>query len=327
MRVCLSAVMMLGTSACMSPADDTVIRAAKVYTLTGDPLSPGMVHVRDGKVVDVGNSLSSPDGARQIDLGNGVLIPGLIDAHTSIGVEGGFAEVTAELTPGFRVLDAVDWSSRAFRHARADGITAVGLTPGTDGVVAGVGSVVKTAGDPVRRVVRADGALVVTLSSDPANGNNARNRPDSIYNRQPTNRMGVVWMLRSAFARARGSSDPETAVLREALDGRRSVVCVSRADCDVTSALRLKQEFSLPLVIAGGQEAYKLRAELAAAKVPVLLGPLTTTAGAGPEGTEAVLNLAGTLHESGVPFALTGGQLLDQARLAVRFGLPRDAAL
>ena len=166
MRVCLSALMMLGASACMAPADDTVIRAAKVYTLTGAPLSPGMVHVRDGKVVDVGNSLSSPDGARQIDLGNGVLIPGLIDAHTSIGVEGGFAESTAEVTPNFRVLDAVDWSSRAFRHARAEGVTAVELVPGTDNVIGGLSCVIKTAGERVKRIVRPDHALVITLASD-----------------------------------------------------------------------------------------------------------------------------------------------------------------
>jgi imidazolonepropionase-like amidohydrolase len=81
------------------------------------------------------------------------------------------------------------------------------------------------------------------------------------------------------------------------------------------------------LTVAGGQEAYKLRAELAAAKVPILLGQLTSTPGSGPEQTETILNLAGTLHEAGIPIALTGGKLLDQARLAVRFGLPKDAAL
>src|SRR5262249_36372063 len=76
-----------------------------------------------------------------------------------------------------------------------------------------------------------------------------------------------------------------------------------------------------------GHEAYKLREELAAAKVPVLLSPLTSTPGTGPEGTETVLNLAGTLHDADVAVALTGGKLLDQARLAVRFGMKKDAAL
>jgi imidazolonepropionase-like amidohydrolase len=58
-----------------------------------------------------------------------------------------------------------------------------------------------------------------------------------------------------------------------------------------------------------------------------LLAPLTTAPGIGPEQTETVLNLAGALHGAGVPIALTGGKLLDQARIAARFGLPRDAAL
>src|SRR5262249_42658259 len=104
-------------------------------------------------------------------------------------------------------------------------------------------------------------------------------------------------------------------------------VCVSRADVDIVAALRLQSEYAMHLTIAGGQEAYKLRAELAAAKVPVLLAPLSNAGGTGPEGTELVLNLAGTLHEAGIPIALTGGKLLDQARLAARFGLPKDAAL
>ena len=96
---------------------------------------------------------------------------------------------------------------------------------------------------------------------------------------------------------------------------------------DITAALRLRSEHPINLAIAGGQEAYKVREELAAAKVPVLLAPLTGAAGNGPEATEIILNLAGTLHDAGIPIALTGGKLLDQARLAARFGLPKDAAL
>src|SRR5262245_52362331 len=214
-------------------AQEVVIKASKVFTLTGAPLAPGAVRVKDGKVAEVAASIAVPPGAKEIDLGGGVLIPGLIDAHTSIGVEGGSAESTAEVTPNFRVLDGVDWSARAFRQARADGVTSVALVPGTDNVIAGLSCVVKTAGDSAKRVVHGDHALVLTLATDPANGNGARNRPDSIYNRQPTNRMGVVWLLRSQLARAKASDAKELAVVREALAGKRPVVCVSRADADI----------------------------------------------------------------------------------------------
>src|SRR5205814_4720108 len=122
--------------------------------------------------------------------------------------------------------------------------------------------------EPGKRVVRRDHALVITLASDPSNRNSARNRPDSIYNRQPTNRMGVVWMLRSEFAKAsveasarRGSSEtqPRRAdastlaidVLCDALAEKRPVVCVSRLDADLIAALRLRQEYPMRLTLAG----------------------------------------------------------------------------
>jgi imidazolonepropionase-like amidohydrolase len=326
MRYRFVSVVLLLAFAPTAWADEIVVKAAKVYTAAGTPIAPGMVHIKDGKIVAVAASIDVPASAKLVDLGSGVLIPGLIDAHTSIGVEGGLAESTVEVSLSFRVLDAVDLSSRSFRQARADGVTTVSIVPGTDNVIAGLSCIVKTAGEKAKRVVKADHALVVTLASDPASGNNARNRPDSIYNRQPTNRMGVVWILRQEFGKAKATNG-NGGLLGEALAGKRPVVCVSRADVDMTAAFRLRFEYPMTLTIAGGQEAYKLRAELVAAKVPVLLAPLTGTAGNGPEGTETVLNLAGTLHEAGIPIALTGGKLLDQARMAARFGLPKDAAL
>jgi hypothetical protein len=166
------------------------------------------------------------------------------------------------------------------------------------------------------------------MASDPANGNSARSKPDSIYVRQPTNRMGVVWMLRSTFDRALHRGSPDLAVVREALAGKRRTFAVSRADNDLLSLLRIAREFHFTPTVVGGQEAYKVREELAAAKVPVILGPLTTGADdRGPESTEVIWNQPGLLHQAGVPFALSGGHLLDQARFAVRYGLPADAAL
>lgn len=308
-------------------AQEVVIKAAKVYTQTGAPLSPGAVHVRDGKIIAVAAEITAPPGVKVIDLGIGTLIPGLVDAHNTLGIEGGTSEQTSEITPSFRVLDGIDWSSRAFRLARSEGTTTVALAPGTENVIAGLSSVVKTAGDAKQRVVKKDLALVITEASDPASGNSARNRPDSIYNRHPTNRMGVTWLLRSEFGRVKSSSQPQMAPLREVLDGKRPVTCVSRLDCDILSALRLRQEYPMNLTISGGQEAYKVRDELAAAKVSVLLGRQTTSAGSGPEGSETIFNNAGLLKEAGVTFALSGGLLLEQARFAVRYGLAADAAL
>jgi imidazolonepropionase-like amidohydrolase len=318
---------MLLLTALPAAAEEVVIKAAKVYTVTGPPLTPGMVRVKDGKVAEVAATITAPAGAQVIDLGPGCLIPGLIDAHTSIGLDGD-NEYTAEVTPNFRVLDAVDWSARAFRTALSEGTTTVSLVPGTENVIAGLSSVVKTGGDPAQRVLKKDNALVIAMSADPAARNSARNRPDSIYNRQPTNRMGVVWILRAELARAKSSTTRDTAVIREALEGKRPVVCVSRIDADILSALRLRQEHPIPqLMFAGAQEAYKVTGDLAAAKTPVLLGPLLSTAANGPEATETVWNLPGTLHGTGIPFTLTGGRLLEQARFAVRYGLAPEAAL
>lgn len=307
-------------------AEDLLIRAAKVYTMTGPPLAPGAVLVSGGKIARVGPSIEPPSGARVIDLGNGVLLPGLVDAYSHAGIAVSSSEITREITPGYRVLEAIDWRARAFREALADGTTCLGIAPGTDGVIAGLACAVKTAGD--RPIVQKETGMVITMASDPGNGNSARSRPDSIYTRQPTNRMGVVWMLRATFDKAGRDASPDLAGVREALAGKLRTFAVSRTDHDLSALLRIAREFKFTPTVIGGHEAYKVRSELTAARVPVILAPLTTSSSlVGPESSDVIWNQPGLLNKSGVTFALSGGQLLEQARFAVRYGLSRDAAL
>jgi imidazolonepropionase-like amidohydrolase len=310
----------------IAQAEDLLIKAAKVYTMNGAPLTPGAVLVSKGKIVQVGAKIDAPTGVKVIDLGAGVLMPGFIDAYSQAGIAGGATETTREITPAFRAIDSIDWKARAFREALDEGTTCMAVAPGTDNVFSGLSCAVKTAGVP--STLEPELGVVITMASDPASGNNSRQRPDSIYNRQPTNRMGVVWMLRATLDKAARQKTPELASVRDGLDGKRKIFAVSRTDYDLLSLLRLADEFKFTPTVIGGHEAYKIRAELAAAKVAVILGALTTSSSLeGPESSEVIWNQPGLLLKAGVPFAFSGGHLLEQARFAARFGLATEDAL
>ncbi|WP_161602300.1 amidohydrolase family protein [Tautonia marina] len=327
----------VGSGAAVGAEGDILIRAGTVETVEGDTFAPGAVLVSEGKIAAVGASVEAPEGAEVIDLGEGsTLLPGFVDVDLPGGVIGPSVEITREITPRFNPLPAIDWSSRSFVEALAGGTTAGALIPLSENVVPGMAPVVKTAGSG--RVVEAEAALVVTIASDPASRNRSRTRPDSIYVRQPTNRMGVVAMLRDAMNRASRGADPDLDTtlpieadpyepLRDVIRGRRSVLTVSRTDYDILTSLRLAGEFGYVPTILGGHEAYKVAEPLAAVGSAVVLGPLRINGAYGPERTELAWNTAGVLHEAGVAVALSGGDLLEQARFAARFGLPKDEAL
>ena len=64
------------------PPTPLVVKAARLIDgKTDRVLSPAMVVVENGRIVQVGTAVAIPAGARVIDLGNATLLPGLIDAH------------------------------------------------------------------------------------------------------------------------------------------------------------------------------------------------------------------------------------------------------
>jgi len=110
------------------------------------------------------------------------------------------------------------------------------------------------------------------------------------------------------------------------------LVTANRAQ-DIMSALRLKQEFGINLVIDGGAESYLLLDELRAAKVTVILHPTMQRHYGDLE--NASFTTAARLRAAGIPFALQSGfeeyvpktrVVLWEAGFAAAHGLaPEDA--
>jgi len=335
----------VGLSQSAPPEDSpTLYQAGKIYTLDGPPLEPGMMLVAGGNIAAIGESLEVDAETAVVDLGaDSVIMPGLVDAYSQAGLENGQAdEISREMTPGFSPAHSIDWEAPSMRNRLAAGTTTVAVFPGHNCVLGGTACIVKTCRDlpPGQRFLVENGALVAHLCSDPTSRNSSRRRPDSIYVRLPTNRMGVVWLLRSNFDHilrndaerllVNNLPDDETVstkLVKQALLGERQLVVYSRKTHDIEATLALADEFNFKPVIAGAQEAYQLADRLAERDIRVLLAPLTTGEMQGPERSDLCYNQAGILDQAGVQFCLTGEDLLAQARWAVRFGLDRERAL
>lgn len=96
----------------------TVIEAASVYTPQG--IVPGGVAVRNGKISGIGRSVSSSRNAAIKRYPDGVVVPGLLDCATNVGLGGNLAET---LPLNAKLGDLLARDNDQVRLARQGGIT------------------------------------------------------------------------------------------------------------------------------------------------------------------------------------------------------------
>jgi len=323
----------------------------KICTMAGAVLEKGTILIEAGKIKAVGADLAVPPGAEIIDAQGGYVLPGIIDAHTHIGVyeEGiGFEgadgnEMTNPATPHIRALDAVNPADKAFAGARAGGVTSLAVAPGSANVIGGQVLAMKTWGRVVDdMVIRAPLGLKVAFGENPK-------RVYSNQKKSPSTRMAVAAILRENLTAARNyldkleraKDDPEKApdrdlkleilakVLRKEIPLRAHA---HRAD-DIITAVRIAEEFDVDIVIEHCTEGHLIADFLAEKGVPAIIGP---TLGTRPkvELVNATFRTPGILHKAGVKVALTSDhpvfpvqQLPIQAALVHKHGLPEEEAL
>lgn len=327
-----------GLLALCAQDDQVVLTNAKILSVSGEPIARGAVVVRGGKIVAVADNVAFPE-AKVLDLAGKVIIPGLIDAGSTLGVAGPANEDGEEVAPQIRIVDSLDPRSPDLARARQSGVTVAFVEPGNRGVIGGVASIIRTSG-PSRAsmMIRESAALKAVIGPTPAQGNfSPRGSAPSFFARRPTTRMGVAWEFRKAFfdAGREPGSDPGKAVLAQALAGKLPVRIAASRITDLETAMQIAEELGLTIIFEEAQEAYKRSEILVKKNIPVLLRPSVN--GWAPmyfgEQNEVRLDTFSLLVKAGVKTALlsTGDPrsegMLPSVSFAVRHGASPAEAL
>jgi imidazolonepropionase-like amidohydrolase len=188
------------------PSRPTAIVGASVFTGTGQLIEGGVVLVKDGKVEAVGADVPVPTGYDTVDAHGKWVSPGLIDAHSHLGVYAAPSvqansdgnELTNPVTAEVWAEHSVWPQDPGFNTARIGGVTTILVLPGSGNLIGGRGVVLRNV--PARTVqdMKFPGAPYVLKM---ACGEN----PKRVYgskNRAPSTRMGNVAGYRAAWINA-----------------------------------------------------------------------------------------------------------------------------
>ncbi|HEX3026465.1 MAG TPA: amidohydrolase family protein, partial [Clostridia bacterium] len=167
----------------------------------------GWIKIEGGKIASLGEMESPPsfDGEEVIDAKGGTVLPGLIDAHThlgmwedSLGFEGDDGnEETDPSTPQLGAIDAINPLDRCFEDALSAGVTTVVTGPGSANPIGGRMVAMKTYG---RRID--DMILKNPVAVKFALGEN----PKTVYHGKdaaPQTRMATAAIIREQLIKAR----------------------------------------------------------------------------------------------------------------------------
>jgi imidazolonepropionase-like amidohydrolase len=323
-----------------------------VHTMAGPPIENGVVVIIDGKIREVAKAGEATIPAGATVLRGKVVTPGLVDAHSAVGLTGYLNQEQDQdqidrgepVQPELRAIDSYNPRERLIEWLRGFGITTIhtGHAPGA--LMSGQTMVVKTVGDTVEEaVIRPAAMIAVTL------GDSARSDGGDAKSKSPGTRSKAVAMLRGEFVktldylRKQRAEDaekkPDRDLRREAfaevLAGRMPLLVTVNRATDIDAALRIAAEFKIPIVLDSAAEAYLLTERIRQAKVPVIVHPSMRRAGMGE--TENIgFETAATLRKAGIPVALQSGYeayvpktrvVLFEAGIAAANGLAFEEAL
>ncbi|HZM00708.1 MAG TPA: amidohydrolase family protein, partial [Planctomycetota bacterium] len=329
-------------------AQDVAVRGELVHTLAGPPIRDGLVLVQGGKIAAVGPAaeLALPPGIEVLSAA--VVTPGLIDAHSVVGLAGYLNQPTdqdvldqgAPVQPELRAVDAYNARERLIEWVRGFGVTTLhtGHAPGA--LISGQTLIAKTSGDTVDEAVIVPCAMIAATlgesaqASEPGESPGTRSKLVALLREQLLAAQEYRRKRADADESKRPDRDLRLEALVELLERRVPLLVTAQRHQDISSALRVAREFELRLVLDGGAEAYQLVDEIKAAGVPVIVHP--PMARAAGELENATMELAARLHAAGIPIALQSGYedyvpktrvVLYEAAVAAAHGLGPEAAL
>ena len=265
-----------------------LIQNATILTVSHGTIEHGSVLIKDGKIAEVGTNVKAPKDAQVVDAAGQFVIPGIIDCHSHIAVDGSVNEGSISVSSIVNIADVLNPDDIDIYRDLAGGVTVANVLHGSANSIGGQTVVIKLRwGQPASKLPF-EGALPgikFALGENPKRSNFSV--PGSAQ-RYPTTRMGVEETIRTAFAEARDYKktwddyDKRVAAgeknlipprrdlrldpLVEVLEGKRYVHSHCYREDEILMLLRVAKEFGFKVrTFQHVLEGYKVADEIAAA--------------------------------------------------------------
>ena len=315
-----------------------LIKNGYIHTMNKDAeVVEGEVLIQDGKIVSIGKKLDIPEMCQVIDAKEGIVMPGIIDAHNHIGIfEWGIGDAGVDgnedaepITPHLRAIDGIYPLDAEFKHSYENGVTCVATGPGSGNPIGGQFVAMKTVGKIMDKMI-----LKTPLAMKAAFGENPKNVHGG-KGRMPGTRMGPAALIREWLYKAKEYENKKEKAFDMRLEALVPVVRgelplkahAHRAD-DIMTALRIADEFDLQITLDHCSEGHLIADELAHTRQKgVILGPFLGF----PHKNEVInqgVESAAILYEAGVKLAImTDLPAMHTSNLVVCAGMCHKAGL
>jgi imidazolonepropionase-like amidohydrolase len=316
------------------------VRGETVWTMAGEPITNGVVLINNGKIEAVGPAarVTIPSNYRVMTAK--VVTPGLIDAHTVVGLNGYLNQPHdqmaldggATVQPELRAIDAYDAREKLVEWLREFGVTTIHTGHQPSALISGQTMVAKTTGNNVDEATIVPTAMIAATLGQSAMAGQGRS---------PGTRAKQAAMLRAELIKAKeniGKKEPPTdlksVALMQVIKREIPLLITAERAQDIMTALRIAKEFNIRIVLDGASEAPMVIDQIKASGFPVILHP--TMARAGGDRESLSMETAKKLKDAGIPFALQSGYegyvpktrvVLFEAGAATAFGLSQRDAL
>lgn len=259
-----------------------LIKGGRIHDAVHEAPFVSDIYIEDGTIRAIGEDTPAPEGCKVFDASGKDIYPGLIDAHTHIGMFGHSGtsnkddvEKYKRCTPENRIRDAVNPFEDSFRRAVRGGVTCVCVAPGSVNCMGGTALAMKTHGRRIDDMIVKD-----PVAMKVAFGENPKDK----LQQKLTTRMTAVADIRATLDKAlwylerkeRGDALPKDAGCEALIPVLRKQIPLKahahRCD-DIFTAIRLAKEYDLLLTLEHCSDSLPIADILAKEGYPICAGP------------------------------------------------------
>ena len=327
-----------------------IIRNGLIFLIENDGFTKKDIELKDGKIERIGRNLSNDSGSEEFDAEGMYITPGLIDAHSHIGLfnesmrwegEDGNEEFDP-VTPDMNAVDGINPFDISFREALEGGVTTASTGPGSANVIGGSFVTISLYGNIVDNMV-----IQSPASMKCAFGEN----PKGVYGQKgkaPVTRMGVAAILRETIVKAENyiarkedaqykgehfDIDPKMEAMIPVIEKDIPLKAHAHRADDICTAIRIAKEFNVKLTLEHCTEGHLIADYIAEEGLSAQVGP-TFGSRTKVELTNKSFETAKILSERGVKVSIiTDHPVIPQqslnmcAAMAVKAGMDEFEAL